>query len=121
MAALLAQSVERRAQSDPTRIYAERLLSAFPAEQTGAMLDVSDAPPVLRSTLERSNALVEPLTDREREVLRLLAEGRSNQAIAEELVVAVGTVKRHVSNIMSKLGVESRLEAVAHARSLNLV
>jgi LuxR family maltose regulon positive regulatory protein len=121
MAALLAQSVERRAQSDPTRIYAERLLSAFPAEQTGAMLDVSDAPPVLRSTLERSNALVEPLTDREREVLRLLAEGRSNQAIAEELVVAVGTVKRHVSNIMSKLGVQSRLEAVAHARSLNLV
>jgi LuxR family maltose regulon positive regulatory protein len=55
------------------------------------------------------------------EVLRLLAMGRSNQAIARELVVAMGTVKRHVSNIMGKLGVQSRLEAVARARELGLV
>jgi LuxR family maltose regulon positive regulatory protein len=62
----------------------------------------------------------EALTERELEVLRLLAAGHSNQAIAEELVVAVGTIKRHVSNIMSKLGVQSRLHAVARARELGL-
>jgi LuxR family maltose regulon positive regulatory protein len=64
---------------------------------------------------------VEPLTERELEVLRLLAAGRSNQGIAAELIVAVGTVKRHVSNIMDKLQAESRLEAVARARALGLL
>jgi ATP/maltotriose-dependent transcriptional regulator MalT len=63
----------------------------------------------------------EVLTARELEVLHLLVAGRSNQAMAEELVVAVGTVKRHVSNIMSKLRVQSRLEAVARARELHIV
>jgi DNA-binding NarL/FixJ family response regulator len=53
-------------------------------------------------------------------VIRLLAQGYSNAAIARELIVAVGTVKRHVSNIMSKLHAESRLEAVARARSRGL-
>jgi LuxR family maltose regulon positive regulatory protein len=61
------------------------------------------------------------LTEREQEVLRLLAAGRSNQAIAQELIVAVGTVKRHVNSIMGKLQVQSRLEAVARARELGLV
>ena len=54
-------------------------------------------------------------------MLRLLAAWRSTQAIAQDLVVAVGTVKRHVSNILSKLGVQSRLQAVAHARARDLV
>ncbi len=63
----------------------------------------------------------EALTPREVEVLRLLAQGHSNQAIAQDLVVAVGTVKRHVNSIMSKLHVESRLQAVARARDLDLV
>jgi LuxR family maltose regulon positive regulatory protein len=61
------------------------------------------------------------LTARELEVLQLLAAGHSTQAIAQELVVAIGTVKRHVSNILSKLGVQSRLQAVAHARARDLV
>jgi DNA-binding CsgD family transcriptional regulator len=63
----------------------------------------------------------ETLTPREVEVLQLLAEGHSNQSIAEELVVAVGTVKRHVNNILGKLDVQSRLEAVARARKLGLI
>ena len=54
-------------------------------------------------------------------MLRLLAAGRSNQAIAEQMVVAVGTVKRHVNSIMSKLDARTRGEAVAHARDLDLV
>jgi LuxR family maltose regulon positive regulatory protein len=61
------------------------------------------------------------ITPREIDVLRLLAQGRSNQAIARELVVAIGTVKRHVNSILGKLQTESRLEAVARARDLGLV
>jgi LuxR family maltose regulon positive regulatory protein len=56
-----------------------------------------------------------------RAVLRLLAAGRSNRTIAAELIVTVGTVKRHVSNLMAKLGAESRLAAVARARELGLI
>ena len=63
----------------------------------------------------------ENITPREIDVLRLLAQGRSNQAIARELVLAIGTVKRHVNSILGKLQTESRLEAVARARDLGLV
>jgi len=65
--------------------------------------------------------LVEPLTDRELEVLRLLAAGRSNQRIAHELVVAIDTVKKHVTHVISKLGAANRTEAVARARKLGLI
>jgi DNA-binding NarL/FixJ family response regulator len=65
--------------------------------------------------------LAEPLSERELEVLRLLAGGVSNQEIANRLIVAVNTVKRHVSNIMSKLGVENRTQAVAKAREIRLL
>jgi predicted ATPase/DNA-binding CsgD family transcriptional regulator/transcriptional regulator with XRE-family HTH domain len=68
-----------------------------------------------------NSQLPDPLTERELDVLRLLAAGRSNQQIADELVLAIGTVKRHVNSILSKLQVESRLAAVARARQLNLV
>ncbi|MEZ4670403.1 MAG: LuxR C-terminal-related transcriptional regulator [Anaerolineae bacterium] len=61
------------------------------------------------------------LTDREVEVLRLVAAGRSNREIAHELVLAVGTVKWYVSDIFSKLGVANRTQAAARARELNLV
>ena len=65
--------------------------------------------------------LVDPLTSREREVLAMLAAGRSNQAIARELVVTLDTVKKHVSHILGKLGAASRIEAVARARQLALI
>jgi LuxR family maltose regulon positive regulatory protein len=124
MAALLAEALgqttsrlDGTALEPSVRRYAETLLVALHAAG-GAMPAPTHFPPAPAHLITLG---VEPLTDREREVLRLLAAGRSNQAIAEELVVAVGTVKRHVSNIMSKLGVQSRLEAVAHARSFNLV
>ena len=66
-------------------------------------------------------SIVEPLTSRELEVLQLLAAGRSNQAIARELVVTLDTVKKHVSHILGKLGAASRTEAVARARQLVLI
>ena len=65
--------------------------------------------------------LAEPLTDRELEVLRLLAAGRSNQRIAHELVVALDTVKKHVTHLLGKLGAANRTEAVARARQLGLI
>ncbi len=65
--------------------------------------------------------LVEQLTSRELEVLRMLAAGRSNQAIAAELVVALDTVKKHVSHLLDKLGATNRTEAVARARELGLI
>jgi LuxR family transcriptional regulator, maltose regulon positive regulatory protein len=64
---------------------------------------------------------VEPLSARELEVLGLLAAGKSNQEIADELVVVRDTVKKHVGNIMGKLGAANRTQAVARARALGLL
>jgi LuxR family transcriptional regulator, maltose regulon positive regulatory protein len=61
------------------------------------------------------------LSARELEVLGLLATGKSNQAIAEELVISIDTVKRHVTHILSKLGVANRIQAVVRARELRLL
>ena len=65
--------------------------------------------------------LIDPLTSRELEVLRMLAAGRSNQAIAGELVVTLDTVKKHVSHLLGKLGAANRTEAVSRARELGLI
>jgi LuxR family maltose regulon positive regulatory protein len=65
--------------------------------------------------------LAQPLSERELEVLGLLAAGRSNREIAEELVVALDTVKKHVSHVLDKLGAANRTQAVAHARELGLL
>jgi LuxR family maltose regulon positive regulatory protein len=65
--------------------------------------------------------LVEPMSGRELEILRLLADGLSNRAIAERLVISVGTTKSHVHHILDKLGGNSRTQAVAKARELGLV
>jgi LuxR family maltose regulon positive regulatory protein len=64
---------------------------------------------------------IEPLTDRERDVLRQIARGASNQQIADQLVVSVHTVKKHAANIFIKLGVENRTEAVDRARALGVL
>jgi LuxR family maltose regulon positive regulatory protein len=73
------------------------------------------------STARTVRGLIEPLTDRELEVLRLLAAGRRNRDIAAELVVTLETVKKHTSHIFAKLGAANRTEAVAHARRLGLL
>jgi LuxR family maltose regulon positive regulatory protein len=65
--------------------------------------------------------IVDPLTSRELEVLKMLAAGRSNQAIAGELVVTLDTVKKHVGHVLGKLGAANRTEAVARARELSLI
>src|SRR5262249_59144868 len=63
----------------------------------------------------------EPLSGRELEVLRLLAAGRSNQQIADELVITLATVKKHVGHILGKLAAGNRTQAVARARGLGLL
>jgi LuxR family maltose regulon positive regulatory protein len=68
-----------------------------------------------------SQPLVEPLSERELEVLRLIADGLSNAEIADRLIIAHGTVKRHINNIYGKLGVRSRTQAVARSRGLGLL
>ena len=65
--------------------------------------------------------LIEPLTDRELEVLHLLAQGFSNTEIADQLIVTVGTVKTHNHNIFGKLGIKNRVQAVRKAQDINLL
>ncbi|WP_322907388.1 response regulator transcription factor [Paenibacillus campi] len=66
-----------------------------------------------REPVER--ALHEQLTEREMDVLRLLAQGKSNQEIADELIIGIKTVKFHVTNLLAKLGVEDRTQAAIYA------
>jgi LuxR family maltose regulon positive regulatory protein len=68
-----------------------------------------------------SQPLVEPLTDREVEVLQLLAKGLSNREISQRLFISLPTVKSHTGNIYGKLGVHSRKEAVARATALGML
>ena len=84
--------------------------------QAAALLD---GPGARRRTADQP--LVEPLSEREIEVLRLIAEGYSNAEIAAKLYIAGGTVKRHINNIYGKLDAGSRTQAVAKARTLGLL
>ena len=92
--------------------YVRKLLTAFGAGKK----EIASAPfPISPS------ALGEPFSERELEVLRLIAAGLTNQEIAKTLVIALGTVKTHTANIYGKLGVHSRTQAVARAGELNLL
>jgi DNA-binding NarL/FixJ family response regulator len=74
-----------------------------------------------RERLRRQQPLPEPLSARELEVLALLAEGLSNQEISERLTIAPGTVKNHVSNILSKLNARDRTQAILQAQEIGLL
>jgi LuxR family maltose regulon positive regulatory protein len=73
------------------------------------------------STQVAAAELVEALTAREVEILRLIAAGMRNQEIADHLFISLHTVKRHIANAYAKLGVTHRTEAVARANELKLV
>ena len=80
-----------------------------------------DAAPPSGRAAAAPPGLAEPLTDRELDVLRLIAAGKSNQRIAHELVVTLDTVKKHVSHVLGKLGAANRTEAVTRARDLGVI
>ena len=101
------------ADASPLRDYAAHLLSQFDAGT-----EVVAAAPEKASP---AGELVEPLSERELEVLRLMSLGRTNQQIAQQLVVARGTVKAHAAHIYHKLDVANRTEAVTRARQLGLL
>ncbi len=96
------------------REFLTRLAAAFDRQGTPVL-------PAARPGAVAAPGLVEPLSGREREVLALVAAGKPNRAVAEELFIGVDTVKRHVSHIFMKLGVANRTEAVARARALGLL
>jgi LuxR family maltose regulon positive regulatory protein len=99
--------------------YLERLLAAFAgAGSQPAASKAMAAPPPLLAGVE---PLIEPLTERELEVLRYVATGLSDRQVAETMIVAIGTVKRHLNNVYGKLGVHSRTQALARARALGLI
>jgi DNA-binding NarL/FixJ family response regulator len=69
----------------------------------------------------RHESLIEPLSDRELDVLRLIADGASNKEIAAQLVIAEGTVKNHITNILGKLGVRDRTQAALKAKEMGIL
>jgi LuxR family maltose regulon positive regulatory protein len=87
--------------------YVTMLLAAM--RETTAISQAKDQP------------LIDPLSERELEVLRLIAAGFSNQQIAQQLVIAVSTVKSHINHIYGKLSVKNRTQAVARAQALDLL
>jgi LuxR family maltose regulon positive regulatory protein len=113
MAELLSRVLEARQRGRLDSVgripapYLRKLMAALERETTGAA--PSDA------------GLPEPLSERELEVLQLIAAGKSNRRISSELFVSVGTVKTHVNNLYRKLDAHSRTQAVARARELELL
>ncbi len=92
--------------------FADRLLAGWPMPATAAQAAATPA---------AAGPLIEPLREREQEVLRLIAQGYSNQEIAAKLVVGVSTVKTHINHLFQKLSVSSRTQAIARGRELGLL
>lgn len=93
----------------------------FKPYQVKDLLDRFNQAPAPAAPGRPGEALVEALTEREQDVLRLLALGLSNKEMAERMVVSEGTVKTHVHNLIGKLGAQSRTHVLARARDLGLL
>jgi LuxR family maltose regulon positive regulatory protein len=125
--ALLAPHSRKPELAPSTAAYLSKLLAAFVDEKQDASPPVVTAPtqePALspaRQTSAHSSVPAVSLTRREQEVLRLLAAGASNQDIAHTLVISLDTVKKHVSNLLGKLGASSRTQAISQARARSLL
>jgi len=109
MASLLYEALKRNIAPE----YVQRLLAAFPVTEQDE--DTSTKPQVDQS------GLIEPLSDREIDVIQLIAKGLTNQEISNKLFLSMHTVKTHTRNIYSKLGAHHRAEAVAKARAFGIL
>ncbi|MEZ4714073.1 MAG: LuxR C-terminal-related transcriptional regulator [Caldilineaceae bacterium] len=105
------------AASGITRLYVQKLLDSFPPSAADAERPKVESTAAAETLL----SLIEPLSQRELVVLRLLVAGQANREIAQSLHIATSTVKKHVGNILGKLGVKNRMRAAAKARDLRLV
>jgi LuxR family maltose regulon positive regulatory protein len=123
MAALLGKLLEAQRTRPPAPLqqvstaYVQRLLAAagaaVPAEYA--------APQPLMALRADTSGVIEPLSDRELQVLRLLAAGLESPEIARELIIGVSTARTHIKNIYGKLGVHGRVQAIERARALGLI
>jgi LuxR family maltose regulon positive regulatory protein len=109
VARLLYEAISREMASD----YVQQLLAAFPTDE-----DQPEKPPTRQTP---DGEWVEPLSDREVDVLQLMAEGLTNREIGIRLYLSTNTVKAHTRNIYGKLGVNNRTQAAAKARALGLL
>lgn len=102
-------------------VTARELGNAIRSASAGRMTLSPEATQVLAQSVAQPQIPGEQLTERERDVLRCMVDGLNNNEIAERLVVSLGTVKFHISNIFHKLGIDSRVEAVKLALEQRLV
>jgi NarL family two-component system response regulator LiaR len=102
-------------------VTAVELANAIRSANVGRMTLSSEAAEALANSVTQSHLPGNELTERETDVLRCMVEGLNNSEIAEKLVVSLGTVKFHISNIFQKLGVDSRVEAVKMAIEQKIV
>jgi LuxR family transcriptional regulator, maltose regulon positive regulatory protein len=101
--------------------YTDKLLAAFTQIVLVSKSEVSNPTPLRYGDYSQKSTMVEPLSQRELEVLQLIAQGLSNREIGERLFLALDTIKGHNRRIYDKLQVQSRTEAVARARELGLL
>lgn len=120
MQLLLAQWLSH-ASPGSLRDYATNLLTQFNAEQHEIMAEAEKAVQIGISSASSVQLLVEPLSERELEVLQLIALGLTNREIASQLIVASGTIKAHTASIYRKLDVTNRTEAASRARLLGIL
>jgi len=125
--ALLTSHSHKPELAPSTAAYLSQLLAAFEHEKQDArpsVIAATTGEPALASARQASAVSSAPavsLTRREQEVLRLLAAGASNQDIAQTLVISLDTVKKHVSNLLGKLGASNRTQAISQARARSLL
>ena len=102
--------------------HAGKLLAAIELQASGpGVLGRDTAQAHLGPKALKPEAIIEPLSARECEILQLIAQGLSNRQVAQQLFISPGTVKKHTANIYGKLGVHSRTQAVARARTLGIL
>ena len=109
----LARLLYQAANRDDAPAYTQRLLAAFPIPDDNKKAD--------QQFRQDQSEFIEQLSERELEVLQLIADGLSRQEIATRLIISLNTVKTHTRNIYSKLGVHNQLQAVGKAQGLGLL